>query len=151
MIDPFNVEAFDKEYQETDRTPEVLAAIAATKNCEVVYGSEWTLQIDLDSPAAIYAFENQCALLFQRREPPWTRVERWTSKSGEGEHVVLHLKEPTPILERILLQAALGSDIKRELIAWDSVKNNRDNPLVLFRPKDPVTFVAEIDLSDLVF
>jgi hypothetical protein len=57
------------------------------------------------------------------------------SKKAGHAHVVITLPMPIKNLERVALQAILGSDIKREAFNYTRVKNGNKYPIVLFRRK----------------
>lgn len=108
-------------------------------NCTPEYSDAYTLQLDLDSEDAYNTFLAQYDLL---RELPfindvvlgWNTVDEQRSRSG-NRHVTIKLSSPQPALIRILLQALLGSDLKRELLSYTGLLHGQGRPSVLFRPK----------------
>src|SRR5262245_55939864 len=87
-------------------------AEATAKGFEVVRGNDTTLLCDLDSPAAIERFHTVYPLVEEYFGAD--DYESWESKSG-NMHVLVKLNGPLHVTTRLLLQAALGSDGKREL------------------------------------
>jgi hypothetical protein len=61
-------------------------------------------------------------------------VERWASKSG-NTHIRIALAYPQPWAVRYALQAALGSDGVKEVLALMQMQNGCDEATMLFRPK----------------
>jgi hypothetical protein len=109
-------------------------------NCDIVYGDDRTLTVDLDTPEARESFATRLGFLQGIGVVPdrFHLVQRWTSKSGENEHVVVTLYEPLSAEKRILLQALLGSDLKREALSLAGVRMGRRNPIMLFKPRGGV-------------
>ena len=89
----------------------------------------YTLQLDLDDAAAEEHYEANKWMLWQYYD--FVSEKRTTSKSG-NTHVYITMGEPLPVLERILLQAVLGSDRKREFLSYRNVLDGKSDPVVLF-------------------
>ena len=86
---------------------------AVDAGLKVVYGDEQTLQLDIDSlPELEFARK---MLKDMRGIVKWSSVICTVSKSGNW-HLYVHLKKPSARPWRILMQACLGSDRKRELL-----------------------------------
>lgn len=101
----------------------------------VVFGpNDHLLLIDLDSVAAKLEFERRLALYQEQTGSElirsYTKLET-VSKSGKW-HVYLKLRRGLTALERIGLQAVLGSDSLRELFSAIRVEIDNDRPSVLF-------------------
>jgi hypothetical protein len=117
---------------------EYVQAKAAEHNCEVVNASDYVLQLDFDSPeipddgAVVFGLLKDLGFI-----PEDTRWEQWRSKSGNW-HVQIHFDEPVPARQRVLLQALLGSDPKREALNLARIHHGCENPIRLFRPRVPV-------------
>lgn len=106
----------------------------------VYQGDPRTLLLDLDTKEAIRHFDSITCPLAGLVE--FKVKERWASKSGIGEHVIIVLNEPLAIMERLFLQACLGSDALHELLSFfTGVKEGNMEPSVLFRP--PQKQIAE--------
>ena len=98
----------------------------------VIRSTECVLLLDIDNGAAMDAYDALKMLaesLFGVEES-----ERWRSKSGKGWHVVLKSPRPLSMTERLLLQCALGSDPKREMLGLHLHRMGVENCSVLFKP-----------------
>ncbi len=104
-------------------------------NCTIEYADDHTLQLDIDSEEAFRNFQCRHATLCNHGLPLEAEYSVRPS-SGGNRHVNVRLKKPLPILERILLQALLASDITREMLCYARLKSGNQNPVLLFRP-DP--------------
>src|SRR5229473_6761176 len=104
----------------TKEAQDAKIAEALQQGYTIVYDDDYTLLLDLDEPQAITTFEFNLSILQQHLEV--VIHDRWESKSSTKfyprEHVVLKVGRPMTPTERHLLQAALGSDPKRELLYW---------------------------------
>ncbi len=109
---------------------------AEKKGCEVEIAQPNTLQIDIDSEEAYAFFEQQIDVLASLGTVDFETYTVRPSKNGlPRRHITVLLTEPLPMETRILLQAVLGSDRKRELLAYTGFLRGQDNPVVFFRPK----------------
>lgn len=106
---------------------------AAEAGCTVEYSDPLTLQIDIDSREAGVLFEKQLTILREHLPGLIGSGQVRFSKSGNA-HATLSLTRPYSLLERIMLQACLGSDIKRELLSYIGYLYGQANPILLFRP-----------------
>jgi hypothetical protein len=109
-------------------------------NCDIVYGDDHTLTVDLDTPEARESFHSRLGFLEGIGVlPPFNILNSWHSKSGVNKHVQLWFERPIGSAEeRILLQALLGSDLKREALNLAGVRVGRRNPILLFKPRGGV-------------
>ena len=102
-------------------------------NVEPVWGDDYHLTVDLDTPESIRAFPHLLKALQERMSVKL--VESWTSRSGVGQHHYLRLNRRTSFQERAALQAFLGSDPLREMLGFLDVNNaEEEDPFVLFKP-----------------
>lgn len=109
------------------------SAMAAKKNCDLVVTDECTLLVDLDTDQSQKVFERNVPIL--RQQYQIESVEKYAS-SGGNQHAIIRLAAPVlDITERLLLQAALGSDPTRELLGLYLHKAGHSVVSVLFRPK----------------
>ncbi len=107
--------------------------VAERKGFEIVRGTPNTLLLDLDTKADREHFDNAWKCLRSFLAVKITR--RWPSKSGKGEHIEILLPEELPVVERLLIQACLGSDRLHEMLSLcTGVWNGNDSPTVLFKP-----------------
>jgi hypothetical protein len=117
-----------------------LEGIAKSLGCELVTGTDSQLTIDLDGDAAIKEFDTRYDMLIKYNILPPHEYphQSWVSRSGKGKHVVIQLHDTLPLEERLLFQALLGSDWKRDAFAISRRNYGNDNELVLFKPLDPM-------------
>lgn len=102
---------------------------------DVLFSDSRTLQLDLDSDDALERFQQQYDMLYNNGVIiDHATCEVLQSKSG-NYHVIVHLTRSHMVLERIMLQALLGSDIKREMLAYIGWEKGQQNPVLLFRPR----------------
>ena len=110
---------------------------AAGKGWKVVLPQLTEIFIDIDNSADYAKFYELFPTL--QEFLPLAKIVRDTpSPSGaEGHrHIVVDLCEHTTDLERVLLQAVLGSDRKRELLAWQRINLRDAVPTLFFEKKD---------------
>lgn len=102
-----------------------------------LFADALTLQLDLDTPEAVEHFHHQwnwfcCQLDFLFDQSVLNQEMK--SRSG-NTHVIIKLAHPLEATERLLLQALLGSDLKRELLNYTRLKTKGEDLTCLFRPK----------------
>lgn len=134
-------------------------AIAASKKLddlgfvdwEVVVATDHTLQLDYDKmpvgkcPAKFKAI---LGLLKQRFDTnSELKYEIHRSKSGKGNHVIVHLPKALDEVERVAWQAAFGSDGIREALNIMRITRNIKNPVLLFMRKDRVTTLTVCEIG----
>lgn len=135
------VDSLDPEFAYYGFTEEAIEAAAKEKGCTVEWSDDFTLMIDLDSEEAYRTYREMVSLLGDLFEQTGSEVfylepgeNVRPSKSG-NRHVTLKLRYAADPLTRILLQALLGSDLKRELLSLSRLMAGCRNPIVLFRPQ----------------
>jgi hypothetical protein len=62
-------------------------------------------------------------------------VEEYRSRGG-NRHIILRVGMQISDLERVLLQAVLGSDPQREVLAWIRIRQGIPYPSSLFKPRE---------------
>jgi hypothetical protein len=104
---------------------------------EVVVPKPNQLQLDIDNVESENFFYKQFDIL--NKYLPVFKTESAPSKSGgEKKHITVTLFRDVTPLERVGLQAMLGSDRKRELLSFIRVLNQDEDPTVFFElPKTP--------------
>jgi hypothetical protein len=102
------------------------------KDWEVFVATDTTLLLDIDSDTLPDGFMRWLTLL--EEQVGVVTYEVFVSKSG-NRHVIITMKQPMDIIERIAWQAILGSDPVREACHLGSVKRNEQNPILLFQRK----------------
>lgn len=104
---------------------------AKTDGFTVVNPAPDVLLLDLDSDAQEAQYNAMLPFVAAYLEGTKER-ERWRSKSGKHWHVVVQLPFGIDMASRIALQAALGSDPKREILSIALLHS----PSCLFRPQE---------------
>lgn len=101
----------------------------------IIQSTPTTLLLDIDKPFinSDYRYEDTRAVGVVSQISPIVDRASWASKSG-NTHVVLLIKNPLPILVRLSLQAALGSDPIREILGVKRALAGMEEPSFLFRP-----------------
>ena len=105
---------------------------AEAKGFEVVGGDPLLLLLDMDSAESLKQFGKLSAKASEMFGA--TVHQTWFSKSG-NVHIVMALKEPLAAAERVALQACLGSDHLRELLAVARLAAGIEEPSMLFKPE----------------
>lgn len=98
----------------------------------VVQSTERTLLIDIDRARSLTEFDRR--LTWMAHYLPLREVARWPSKSGRGWHVVVESTEEMSPVERLLLEACLGSDLRRAFYGLLHARKGFMNPSMLFKP-----------------
>jgi hypothetical protein len=125
----------EKLEQETNYDEDTIAAIkaAAAKGFYTVLPADNQLQIDIDSEAGLAQFDKFRDLIKQQEH--WDVLTAITTPSKEAGHfhITVTLKDNVTPLERIALQAILGSDPLREFLSLVGIlKENRSFPTLFF-------------------
>ena len=89
-------------------------AYAAEQGVDVRYPMANELFIDIDNDAAYNTFNDNFSLLHDMMPGYVSFVESPSRRKKDGKHIVVTLPRNVTPLERIALQAALGSDPRRE-------------------------------------
>jgi hypothetical protein len=126
-IVPESSQADALKYDESDNVKEKAKALGL----DIITPGEYEVQIDIDTPADIKHLRTGLKILKDKNEGyKFTRLT--TSKSG-NKHVYITFDRAWSPIERIVVQACLGSDRKRELLSMMRVFNKSNNaPTVLF-------------------
>lgn len=103
-----------------------------------------TLQLDIDGPDAYTKF-GEMLELYQSCDtlPALGKIIERDSRTPGNKHITIELPTEYPIETRIMLQALLGSDLKRELLALASHHNGHENPIVFYRPQEESNAVTQ--------
>jgi hypothetical protein len=112
-------------------TNEAALERAKREGLVVVYPTETELQIDIDNEQSYEFFLRQIKIV-TRLADAYGYTER-PSKSGMPKrHITVKLKTPVTVLERICLQACLGSDRVREVLGYVRYRRGEPNPTLFF-------------------
>lgn len=115
------------------RTDEEFSALAASLGCSFRVATSLELFIDIDTLEGLKMFNGLYPIV--HKELGGHLMSITPSKSGPPHsHIVVTLKDPLPLLARIALQAALGSDPKREILATIRALRGEENVVVFFEP-----------------
>lgn len=105
-----------------------------------------TLQLDIDGPEAYERFEEQLAIWNNCPTlPALGRIVERNSRTPGNKHITIELPTEYDVEYRIMLQALLGSDLKRELLSLASIGNGHANPIVFYRPMEEGNAEAEAE------
>ncbi len=106
---------------------------AESEGFEVVKGDSTHLLLDLDTVAQ----KDQYTALFSMFDQKYggaCEEARWLSKSG-NLHVVVKTTQEFEPMARLVLQAVLGSDPKREMLGVRRVQAGIEHFSLLFKPR----------------
>jgi len=107
---------------------------AKEKGLTVVFPEENELFIDIDDDSSMRMYVKNSPLIWRH-----LGVEKETiraSKSPKHEHVVMKLSQKVSPLERLVLQACLGSDRTRELFSYLHYLDGDPNPFLFFEKEE---------------
>jgi hypothetical protein len=96
-----------------------------------------TIQLDIDSADDLkifYAALPWLSCIAHEHGFPIREMHFRTSSTRSHYHVSIRLAKRLPLMERIALQAILGSDRARELCNWERVKCRSAHPILLIEP-----------------
>ena len=107
---------------------------AAEKNLNVVFPKANELFIDIDNEHSFQMYIKQS--MIARRHIGMVDEDITPSKSGlPKRHIIVTLDHDVTEVERAGLQAMLGSDRVRELLAYVQAKNNDPHPTLFLEKK----------------
>jgi hypothetical protein len=123
---------------------EELTALADAAGCDLIVGDAFTICVDVDDvpPGRHSAVRARVTALLQSVASllPNARLRitaSWPSRHGEGLHLVVTSDLALTWTQRLVLQAGLGSDLRRELLAAEPTYQEDGGQSVLFRPRRP--------------
>lgn len=123
-----------KSYSSAGQTPDEMQRRADDRNLDIKYPAPNELFVDIDSARDWERFKTALEM-FSRME----KVRFWqdtpSASRGQHRHVVVTLGRDVSQFERIAFQAMLGSDLKRELLSFESLRAGQRHPTVFFEPK----------------
>jgi hypothetical protein len=122
-----------------NQSPTTKTAIERAKRdgLKIIYPGPQQLQIDIDNYANLKTFIDHFVVLEK-----WLNVKEMTllsSLSGEPGHYHVTITSKSryfTALERISLQALLGSDLKREVLGFIMAKSGESKPTLFLEKKD---------------
>ena len=99
---------------------------------DVIMGDNDHLLLDLDTPEQLAQYEIQKHMA--NDVYGLVEVSRWNSINDHW-HVLAKLKRPLEAAQRVAVQAALGSDPRREMLAVNLLlQYPNEEPCILFKP-----------------
>lgn len=109
------------------------------KRNKYIPANPYTLQFDIDNNSDLRIFLRHlpwfsCIMHESKQELKAVNFER--SRSGNW-HVEIKLSKPLQVIERICLQAIMGSDRSRELCNWERVKFGSTHPILFIKRIKP--------------
>lgn len=118
------------------RTNEQMAEWAEQNGCTFENADDHTLFIDIDSKEQLATFYANLKLADHLFFVDDRTVKITPSKSGgDRKHIRVGLLFPLPMPTRILLQACLGSDLRREMMSYKRALDGESNVVVFFERK----------------
>lgn len=119
-------------------TFEDAVAFAAARGLVVVKPGPRDLFIDIDDEASLTTFYANLSAVERGLGAKVEMIQR-PSPSGKPGRLHLTVRVPRDVtpLERIALQAILGSDRMREALSWIRLQNQQEHPTLFFeRPEE---------------
>lgn len=109
---------------------------AKDRGCEIVLPQANELFIDIDSWQDHQTFLEISRMLRDQGTSFLVTREEPSKSGGDRYHLVVELDRDVTPLERICLQAILGSDRKREALSWLRLQSGAtEHPTLFFEPK----------------
>ncbi len=118
---------------------------AADNNLYVVVPTKTSIQVDIDGPEEQARFDD--AVIILRRHFSIVSERTTISKSGK-KHIHIDLGRELTDTERIAIQAALGSDGRRELLSILRVWKGEPHPSIFFEKID-IEAAAVLPIDDM--
>jgi hypothetical protein len=125
----------NKDYAKQLGDQKEAIASAEKEGLTAVYPGENELQIDIDNEQSYLFFMKQYETLGWLLETQ--NFEEHPSKSGlPRRHITVRLRKSVTPVERICLQACLGSDRVRELLGYVRRKRGESRPTLFFEKEN---------------
>lgn len=126
-----------KSYAKPANTLAEAGKKAEERGCQIKFPKLNELFIDIDNARDFARFKT-CMEMFQRTERVASWVDTPSASGGQHRHIVVTLARDVSQFERIAFQAMLGSDLKREILSFESLRKGHSHPTVFFEPKPGV-------------
>ncbi|MGH7239031.1 MAG: hypothetical protein ACREHG_03085, partial [Candidatus Saccharimonadales bacterium] len=121
------------------RATEAVIEHAESMGLIVVFPQDNEIQIDLDNKAAVKEFRRRLGFFKAIHGKLINRVYYTHSRSG-GTHVTIQLTRPVESkVERIMFQALLGSDAKREMLSLMDLFQAQREPTLFYEKEIPAS------------
>lgn len=89
------------------------------------------VQVDIDTDAAYAQYEAAYSLLTSSYDVIGSS-ERPSRNGGEGRHITVRFGHALTQMERIALQAVMGSDFRREIFSLERLKGGEAIPTLFY-------------------
>lgn len=120
----------------TDHTSQFSLDYARENNLKIVLPRPRQIQIDIDNDADYAQFTQAWDMLRDMNLGAKGFSERPSRNGGEGRHITCDFYVDITPLERIVLQAILGSDWRRELFSFARLKEGEVIPTLFYEKAD---------------
>src|SRR5258708_6195778 len=121
-----------------DHSSQFSLDFARKEGLRIVLPSVKELQIDIDNDADFAQFTQAYSMLRDLQLfSPRGYSERPSRNGGEGRHITVMLHSDVTPLERITLQAILGSDWRREMFSLKRLEDGDAIPTLFFEKVVP--------------
>jgi hypothetical protein len=131
----------DNDYVYGDISSESANVKAEEEHLEVVLPRPNQLFIDIDNDFAMAIFERNLPSFYRWYACVGSEVIRPSKSGGERKHITITLADDIDPKERLILQAYLGSDLKREFLGLQRIKQGDPHP-TLFLEKKKNSFLS---------
>lgn len=130
MDDKLSTVKSGKSY--ADIRSEIAQKDAEAKGCIIVKPQASELFVDIDTREQMETFDRNIQVLQRREQAVITRRTPSPSGADFHYHIVVRLARKLEPMERVLLQAVLGSDPMRELLSWQRIGYGDTCPTLFF-------------------
>jgi hypothetical protein len=100
---------------------------------KIVIADNNTIQVDLDEEASVELFQQNYEIIKNYLGPHTTKK---TLSKSKKLHVTIKTTKQFKAIERIAIQAILGSDLLRESLNFRNLKAKHKNPILFIEAKD---------------
>ena len=111
-------------------------AKAERENLTVVLPNPNQLFIDIDNDLSMAIYEKNFNTFAQWYFVDGSPVIVPSKSGGDRKHITITLGGPIDPIERLILQAFLGSDLKREFLGLQRIKNEDPHPTLFLEKKE---------------
>lgn len=124
----------DEDYDRANDDP--IAAAREARVPVVLMPEPNELFIDIDTPRALNVFRAQLEI-FRRREKKCLVMKKPSRRKKRGFHILVRLEHDVTPTDRLMLQAMLGSDLRRELLGLQRLDDGMPEPTCFFEQGEP--------------
>lgn len=123
------------DYYTGDLTSQSAYDKAERDDLKVVLPKDNQLFVDIDNDFAFAVYERNLET-FMRHYELRSSIVTSSKSGGEKRHVTITLSKPVDPTERLVLQAFLGSDLKREFLGLQRIKAGDEHPTLFLEKKN---------------